>query len=217
VFVNYVFEEIQTLCFVVVDIDDEKGTLSEQDFIGCLTVPLTRVITLGSEKSYDTRLSHKLPPELAAGFKIARPLNSTIRICAERIQSSQAKVQMTLCAQNLDKLDFNLFAAGSSDQYFEIHKARNDDIWVPIYRSEVLKKELNPVWPSFSLDISSLNNGNMKRTLKAVVWNWVKSDKSGLIGESKLNLAEIKTAFESSSPIPVINPKKKDTKKTYKN
>lgn len=42
---DYFFEEVQTLKFVVVDVDDPRGSIEQQDFLGQATITLAELVT----------------------------------------------------------------------------------------------------------------------------------------------------------------------------
>ena len=54
---------------------------------------------------------------------------------------------------------------GKSDPYYIISRAKASG-WTPVFKSEVLRKTLNPRWKPNSVRLAMLTNGNMERPLK---------------------------------------------------
>jgi hypothetical protein len=56
------------------------------------------------------------------------------------------------------------------DQYYELHKAREDGTWIPMYRSEILKNIPKPSWPvANKINLQSLCSGDYDRPIRIEV------------------------------------------------
>lgn len=71
-------------------------------------------------------------------------------------------------AERLDKKD--LF--GKSDPFLVISRCKEDGVYVPVFKSEVIRKELNPRWKLFEISLQQLCNGDLHRPLRFEVFDW---------------------------------------------
>ena len=55
--------------------------------------------------------------------------------------------------------------------------------WISVYRSNVIRTDLNPLWTGTTLDIEATCNGDLNRSMKLMVWDHRKSGKHKLMGE----------------------------------
>uniref|UniRef100_A0A6B2L0E4 C2 domain-containing protein n=1 Tax=Arcella intermedia TaxID=1963864 RepID=A0A6B2L0E4_9EUKA len=193
---DYFFEKVQPLKFVVLDVDDEKGKIQDQDMIGDVVTTLGNVV--GSKGTFVGKIIH--PKRKNNGFVI---------ISAEEVQDLKQDVIFKLSATNLDKKDF----FGKSDPFIEIYRPSNKDDgnWVMVHRTEYLLKTLNPVWKPFTIPLNKLNGGDMLRPLKFMVWDWNKNGKMDYIGEFTSDLQ----TMVAKKDFAFVNEKKKKSKGKY--
>ena len=92
--------------------------------------------------------------------------------------------------ENLAKMD-GLF--GKSDPYFTLNRSREDGKTVVVYKSTVIKKTLNPSFPSFQIQSQQLCNCDPYRPIIICVYDWDKSSSDDLIGRVQTNLNELRT------------------------
>ena len=64
---------------------------------------------------------------------------------------------------------------GKSDPFVLIHKAREDNSFVLVHRSEVIKNTLDPRWREMKLNLGVLCGGDMDRNLLFEVFDWDKN------------------------------------------
>lgn len=72
-----------------------------------------------------------------------------------------------------------------SDPFFVISSHANDPAgrtWQPVYRSEVIMNDLNPVWKPFSIPLAKLCGGNKDQPVQIEVFDWEKSGKHQAMG-----------------------------------
>ena len=103
-----------------------------------------------------------------------------------RVTKSRQVNAGTLKAQfrgiKLKNLD-GLFS--KSDPFFVLSSHLNDPAgrtWRPVYRSEVIKNELNPVWEPFETEVAKLCDGNKDQSILIEVFDWEKSGKHQPMG-----------------------------------
>ncbi|KAL7985454.1 hypothetical protein Chor_004024 [Crotalus horridus] len=226
--IDYYFEKVQKLKFGIYDIDNKSYDLSDDDYLG------------GAECTLGQIVSSKIlvqPLMLKKGKPAGK---GTITICAEEIKDTRV-VSIDVEARNLDKKDF----LGKSDPFLEFYKQSDSGKWQLVYRSEVIKNNLNPSWKKFSVPLQTFCSGDFNRQIKVTVSDMDDNTSSDLIGEFICNVSKLLEvhcydydsdgshdligSFKStlsqlqkagdSSPVEFecIHPEKKRKKKSYKN
>uniref|UniRef100_A0A803VW32 Copine 1 n=1 Tax=Ficedula albicollis TaxID=59894 RepID=A0A803VW32_FICAL len=147
--VDYYFEKVQKLKFGVYDIDNESFDLNDDDYLGGIECTLGQVVS----SSVFTK-----PLELKQGKPAGK---GTITISAEEIKDTRV-VHLEIEAQNLDKKD--LF--GTSDPFLEFYRQSDAGTWQLVYRSEVIKNNLNPCWRKFSVPLQTFCGGDFNKPIK---------------------------------------------------
>jgi hypothetical protein len=74
----------------------------------------------------------------------------------------------------------------TSSPYYELYRKVDRPTgatWISVYRSNVAKSTLNPVWTGVDLDIEATCNGDLDRAMKVIVWDHRKTGKHKAIGE----------------------------------
>ncbi|KAL5473575.1 hypothetical protein EMCRGX_G028072 [Ephydatia muelleri] len=172
---EYRFEEIQNLQFVVYDVDDKHhvDNIDKQELVGTMECTLAEIMAAGEHLTKSLRLQ-------------GNPAGK-ITIQAEEVQDSKFVVDFELSATKLEKKDF----FGKSDPYIEIAKAQEGGAFTVVYRSKPIMKTLSPRWPKFQMEIQKLCSGDWERTLQFSVWDWNKSGNNVIIGVCTASLKDI--------------------------
>lgn len=79
----------------------------------------------------------------------------------------------------------------TSSPYYELYRKVDRPTgatWVSVYRSNVAKSTLNPVWLEVVLDIEEICNGDLDRAMKIIVWDHRKTGKHKAIGEFETSM-----------------------------
>lgn len=197
---DYYFEEIQTLKLEVYDVDDVShiSDLSRHDFIGAVEVTLAEVVSAGQEFKKYLQNPHR------------KGSCGKIHLMAEELQDNKFDVHIQLSASKLDKKDF----FGKSDPYVEIAKAQEGGQYTLVYRSEVIKKNLNPKWKGVTLSIQKLCGGDWDRTLSFTVYDWNSSGSPDFIGMTTISLKDICPERGGTiRNLPLVNSSKKGKNK----
>ncbi|XP_070356749.1 copine-7 isoform X2 [Equus asinus] len=87
---------------------------------------------------------------------------STITVIAEDISRNNGYVELSFRARKLD--DKDLFS--KSDPFLELYRINDDQSEQLVYRTEVVKNNLSPVWEPFKVSLSSLCSCKEARPLK---------------------------------------------------
>ena len=182
--IAYRFEEEQILKFAVEDFD----RIGKNDYIGSAHVRLGELASSGEPMEYDLKDGGKK--------------RGKILLYAEESGASKSKVTMYARCSKLDKKDF----FGKSDPYFEIRKIREGNRPVLVYKSAVIKSNLNPVFDPFDINMSALCSGDFHTPLQFDVFDWNMSGKVDLIGSFRTSFAEISPEHGKSPMFDLINP-----------
>jgi len=202
---DYLFEEHQPLQFLIYDSDSDSKDLSKHDFIGTVELAMSEIASAPGGKLVKT-------------IKLAKPSKRVAQLVihGEEVSGSNDEVKMELSCEKLDKKDW----FGKSDPFVEIHRGRPDGssvAWTKVYTTPVIKKTLDPRWPSVTLRFAELCNGDQNRPLKFSVFDWNKNSASELIGECQTTLADLLRNKEKRSLALVNEAVKKKKGKSYVN
>ncbi|XP_041077232.1 copine-7-like [Polyodon spathula] len=200
---DYYFEEVQKLRFEVYDIHGQCaiGT-RDDDFLGGMECTVGQIVA-------QKRMTKPL------FLKYGKPAGkSTITIIAEEISGNNGYVELSFCAKKLD--DKDLFS--KSDPFLEIYRINEDESEQLVHRTEVIKNNLNPVWDSFKVSLSSLCSCDENKKLKCLVWDYDSRGKHDFIGEFYTTFGEMqKIVGGNTVSWDCVNPKYKIKKRNYKN
>ncbi|KAK6051191.1 C2 domain protein [Cooperia oncophora] len=134
--IEYFFEERQTMRFEIYDIDSASSELSAHDFLGRMECELAEIV---SNRPFTKTLS---------GTKHKNYGQITVS-CDEVDDGAKENVRFHLSAKKTAGQKGFLWQVGS---IFE-HLSNNRQL---AHRTEVIKKELNPVWNPFEVNVKML-------------------------------------------------------------
>jgi hypothetical protein len=188
--IEYRFEEIQPLRFVVYDVDSnykektsDKFRLEKQDFLGEVKTTLAEILASPP---------HVLTRPLQAGLigtDLVRP-TGTLTIRAEEVGNEFGRpeeVELALRGTHLE----NMETFSKSDPFLRISKLAADGAWTPVYQTEEIPNNLNPTWKPFSRTLQQICNGNKDRTLLLECYDYNSNGKHKLIGEVKTTINQL--------------------------
>ncbi|XP_056290365.1 copine-3-like isoform X2 [Pseudoliparis swirei] len=198
--IDYYFEMVQKLKFVVYDIDSDNNSLQDADFLGELECTLGQVVS-----------SKKLTRPLV--MKNKKPAGKgTIAISAEE-RTDNRVVEFEVAGRKLDKKDF----FGKSDPFLEFYKQAGTG-WQLAHRTEVVKNNLNPTWRPFRIPMQSLCGGDVEKSIKVDCYDYNNSGSHDFIGSFETTLSQIQQDSQTYAvEFECINSNKKQKKKGYKN
>ena len=197
---NYQFEARQMLKVEVYDSDSDSRRLEDHDHIGSCECSLGEVLTAQGKG-----LTRKL---------VGEKVDQTITLVAEELLACKEVIKLRLSGKKLDRKDW--WGFGSSDPFLTILRAGEYGQWRVVHRTEVKKGDLNPDWQTLELTVSALCNADYHRPLMLRVEDWNLSGSHKLIGEVETSVDAL-MQLEAGTEMPLINPKKKNKKKSYRN
>ncbi|KAJ3004088.1 Copine-5 [Thoreauomyces humboldtii] len=203
ILIDYLFEEVQPLRFVVIDVDDPSRVVANQDLLGTYECTLADIVSSSGQSVQKPLVHphHHHHPHAKAGY---------IKLVAEELTDLKHVIKMTFHGRNLDKKD--LF--GKSDPYFQISRTQEDGTTVVVYRSKHIMKTLDPTWDPVVLPIAQLCNGDLDRQLAFEVFDWDRNGSHDLIGAFRASPNELLAA--QGNEYPLVNPKKQAKKRGYR-
>jgi len=107
-------------------------------------------------------------------------------------------------------------AFGKSDPFYEISAGVNAAgglTWQPVFRSEHVNNNLNPVWSSAVLDMDRLCQGDFNKALQITVWDWHKNGKHENMGLVETSAGALVAAVTASDADFMLRKKGKDAGK----
>lgn len=182
--ITYQFEVVQPLVFQVYDIDTQFHNvpakmlkLEEQQFLGEATCLLSEIVTKPTGL-LTLHLEHK-------ESKGAPENQGQITIHAEEFIGSKTMTEVIFRCSNLENKD--LFS--KSDPFLMISKPTESGVQIPIYKTEVRKNDLNPVWNPVVLNLQQV--GNKENPLVIECFNFNSNGKHDFMGKVVKSLAEL--------------------------
>ncbi|XP_045845458.1 copine-7 isoform X4 [Meles meles] len=177
---DYYFEEVQKLRF---EVYDTPGPCSlgcqDDDFLGGMECTLGQIV---AQKKMTRALL------LRFGRNAGK---STITVIAEDISGNNGYVELSFRARKLD--DKDLFS--KSDPFLELYRVNDDRSEQLVYRTEVVKNNLSPVWEPFKVSLCNLCSCEETRPLKCLIWDYDSRGKHDFIGEFSTTFEEMQKAF----------------------
>lgn len=171
---EYFFEEKQYLRFSIFDwTHGETEDPYAQELLGSCECSLAEVVA---------------QPHLATRGRMERPLVPYARrpgdcgliyIYSEEQTQIKDVVTFQISGSNLDKCD----VFSESDPFFTVNKTNPDGTDTLVYRSDYIKDNPNPDWPSVKMSSKKLCNGDYDRPLKIQVFDFDNDGKHDFIGE----------------------------------
>jgi len=137
-----------------------------------------------------------------------------ISIYAEEMTRMKHSISFNLAGIGLKAKDF---FSRKSDPYIIVHRANKDVLplklttdnfrcvgpeqRVPIYRSEVVKKSLSPVWARCEIAVQQLCKGEEERPIVFEVWDWNLTMADKFMGYAETTYAELHRASVGAKPL----------------
>ena len=190
---EYNFEKRQFLKFCVYDSDSNSRNLDDHDFLGYAESTFGEIVAAQSKGFNKNLLNGR---------------NGKIQVTAEELTSNKEVLFLKFGGVKLDKKDF----FGKSDPFIEITRVTENNTYILVHRSEVIKNTLNPTWAPFQVPIRTLSNGDDFRDLKFDIFDWNRSGSHEIIGSFHTNVHNLKQGPGQHNQYDVINQERKKKK-----
>jgi len=209
--VDYFENEDDECRFEIYDWNKDYVDLKKHDFLGQWSGPLSTLIKGGDFFNVEQSMSNR--DSTGPNKKVP----SRIKIGAMPASGRKVFFQFQFEGVNIDKAS----KSGKTDAYLEMAvSTENQDEFVTIHRTEVIKKTTDPQWEKFQLTINQLKSDVSDRSLRLTVNHWSKKGPKE-IGQCITTFAQLKEMKESGEDVEfvLINEEKKNGKKadTYEN
>ncbi|XP_059648597.1 protein BONZAI 3-like isoform X2 [Cornus florida] len=182
--VSYQFEIVQPLIFRVYDVDTKYHNLpvkmlklEEQEFLGEASCVVSEILTKQS-RSLTLRLHNKNRRSSLKNL-------GTLTVHAEETAGSRNAVEMTFHCSNLDNKD--LFS--KCDPFLSVSRIVETGITVPIYKTEVVNNNLNPIRKPLCLTIQQF--GSKDNPLVIECFDFNSSGNHVLIGKMQKSVKDL--------------------------
>uniref|UniRef100_A0A8C9JA21 Copine 7 n=1 Tax=Panthera tigris altaica TaxID=74533 RepID=A0A8C9JA21_PANTA len=232
---DYYFEEVQKLRFEVYDTRGPSDLgYQDDDFLGGMECTLGQVgsVPSGGRRAREIPARGKGWPRWAGAggsprggrtgwwrarsHSCSRPL-ATSTAGTKEIEAPGVQPLSPLQDQALPlPLLQDLFS--KSDPFLELYRVNDDGSEQLVYRTEVVKDNLSPVWEPFKVSLNNLCSCEETRPLKCLVWDHDSRGKHDFIGEFSTTFEEMQKAFgEDQAQWDCVNAKYRQRKRNYKN
>ncbi|OUM61541.1 hypothetical protein PIROE2DRAFT_12454 [Piromyces sp. E2] len=178
--IDYYFETIQKLRFMVMDMDGKSEEWKKNDFIGYVDVTLGDLVNSSESNVYTSNLLTSVPPGIEVNNSKAKSFSGTSKIffrIEENNTDSRYRLKFDISGKNLDKKDI----LGKSDPFIIISSIEDNGTKRKIFETPVIKNTLNPKWDTFEILEKDFNNGDNDKLILFEVYDWDKDTKNDLI------------------------------------
>ncbi|RHZ54751.1 hypothetical protein Glove_423g24 [Diversispora epigaea] len=175
--VDYHFEELQELRFIVVHVNrPTQKDWRQQEFIGQFDYDLGSLMG-GQERKVKGKLYNPRNPTKDCGF---------ITISGEEFSRSKKIVRLRL---QVNQIEIKGLFRRKPDLYFRMSRSNEDGTYSPVYVSDSIVSE-DPPWPEFEIPENTLCNGDEHRALVIEVKNKRRAAQP-IIGSCTFSLNEL--------------------------
>ncbi|KFP73237.1 Copine-1, partial [Acanthisitta chloris] len=213
--VDYYFEKVQKLKFEVYDIDNKSFDLNDDDYLGGIECTLGQVV---SSSVFTRPLELKQGKPAGKGTIMVNKVFVWQNMGSLRLSGTKWHFWFSLSISSNAACVEDRDTFCKSDPFLEFYKQTDAGTWQLVYRSEVIKNNLNPCWRKFSVPLQTFCGGDFNKPIKVQCADYDSDGSHDLIGTLETTLAQMQTAA-AASPVELecIHPEKKQKKKSYKN
>jgi len=182
-YIDYYFETVQNLRFVVFDMDSDSEEWAKHDYIGYAEKTLGDLISGSNNDVYTCDLLSSIPSGIGVNNSKARKVVKTpkIFITIREVVASPYNMIFDISGSNLDKMD----TFGKSDPFIVISRIEENGGTLKIYETSVIKNTLSPSWKNIEIPETTFNGGDPDKMILFEVYDWDKNSENDLIGSFK--------------------------------
>lgn len=189
--INYNFETIQKLRFIVWD-EDVSG---KDDLLGMYETTLADIVSSNSGHQIRGKLLHKSTHNAGQ-----------IIIVTEEVTNCKKNIQMQFHGKHLDKLCWY----ARNDPFLVFYRSNEDGSCSVVARTEVARSTQNPKWLPITTKARTLCNGDYERSIKIECYDSRSNGAHKLIGTCHTCLNILSKGPGEDNHYTLRNPKKKD-------
>ncbi|KAJ1564794.1 Copine-4, partial [Cladochytrium tenue] len=209
---EYYFEEVQNLCVVIVDRDNNSGVMTEQHYLGHVNVSLGQVVSAGS-RGYNSLLSTDC--RLPRGIPSFHNENHQARVLRSEGQPSRITILASTEADNRRQLVFSFSctglprkdANGLADPYFILTRIDRAGNAMHVYRSSMQRRTLEPVWRDLRVPLRLLapdGVGSGDR-LRISLWDWDLTGGDDYMASADTTVGGLLASAATRATLPLID------------
>lgn len=195
--ITYQFEMAQNLMFHVYDVDTHLHTqdikmlrLDEQDFLGEANCTLSDIVTKPN-RCMTLDLSHKDQSSVSVHSKELGKLT----VCAEECIISKTTIESIFRCTDLESKE----SFSKIDPFLLISRIVESGSVIPIFKTDVLKNDHNPIWKPVYLSMQQV--GSKDIPLMVECFNFNSNGKHDLLGKVQKSLADLEKLHASGSGV----------------
>ena len=180
---------------------------NSQELIGKFETPLCTLLT-SQEGKYSTSLAlHGMSEDWI------KTLGDTslpkIHFETKEKNAIREIVRFELRAENLDDKDL----MGKSDPYLIMSSQASNGQLTQVYKSEVIKDNLNPKWRPFKVEMMKVCNGDYNKRIKIQVYDYDSIGSHDYIGHFVTTMNQLQNNLPNELKFPITNEDKKGDNK----
>ncbi|KAJ1561458.1 Copine-1, partial [Nowakowskiella sp. JEL0078] len=206
IFLNFIFEKTQILRFYVIDVKSKSEKIEENDLLGFCQLNLSSIGMTISEKLQHPNHKQTGWITITANEVFEKKLMNLKLVGMGFLTLFAVRLQFS--GRDLDRKD--LLPFGKSDSFYIVNYVNDKSELIPILKSEVVKKNLNPNWLPKETIFNDLCRGNESAPLLIEIFHFIEGKEPSFIGRASTTLGFI--LHNKNSEIELINPDRKKSK-----
>jgi len=183
IILDYMFEEVQKVRLDVYDADShDLRNLKKHDFVGYYEFLVGDLVTAKGQKVSGQLMNKKRVPVFDGRRK-----PSIISVKCEEMAQCRDEVVIQFVGSKLPKMDWFT----SIDGFLQISRKAEDNTWMAVAETNVIKNNKNPTWQTMKISSQRLCNGDHHRPLLIKLWDWNWNAEPDYAGEIETSLSEL--------------------------
>jgi len=185
IIIDYMFEEVQKIKLDVYDADShDLRDLRNHDFVGTYEFLVGDLVTAKGQKVSGQLVNKRRVPVFDGKRK-----PTIISVKCEEVSQCRDEVIINFKGKKLPKMDWFT----SIDGFLQISRKAEDDSWMAVVETDVVKNNKNPTWKPLKISSQRLCNGDEHRPLLIKLYDWNWNATPDYAGEVETSLHELMT------------------------
>ena len=184
--VYYMFESNQPLRFDVYDVDSEKASLKNHDFIGYAETDVQYLVS---------NLDQELTFELKNDKKNNK--RGQIILISHQTKESNTHLQGTIEVEKLKKMK----TFSKNNPFYEISKPSESGRYIPIYRSEIRKKCYSCQFKTFAIPVHHLITSSLDDPIRVTFFDHKNNKTPKIIGKCEMSVRQFMETIQTKQEL----------------